>query len=165
MLLLLVSLLLARSGLDRPTERVVFEEHAPFLEPATMAGQPRPCEKQRRLLSTSATATMEGVQTNPIVIVVTVTIDAAREAEFLAAMTVDAVGSRKEPGCRQFDVIKVENTYMFYEVYDNAEAVVFHKAQDHFKDWAAFEASGGVKDITVVFGGGVEGSEALMTPK
>lgn len=50
---------------------------------------------------------MEGVQTNPIVIVVTVTIDAAREAEFLAAMTVDAVGSRKEPGCRQFDVIKV----------------------------------------------------------
>lgn len=37
--------------------------------------------------------------------------------------------------------------------------------KDHFKDWAAFEASGGVKDITVVFGGGVEGSEALMTPK
>lgn len=37
--------------------------------------------------------------------------------------------------------------------------------KDHFKDWAAFEASGGVKDITVVFGGGVEGNEALMTPK
>lgn len=69
---------------------------------------------------------------------------------------------------RQFDVLKVpaqENTWMFYEVYDNEEAVAFHKAADHFKDWMAFENSGGVTSINVVFGAGTAGREGLMTPK
>ena len=63
---------------------------------------------------------MEAVKHNPVVIVVTLTIDQTREAEFLDAMLVDAIGSRKEPGCRQFDMIKMagkDNEYMFYEVY------------------------------------------------
>ena len=48
--------------------------------------------------------------TDPFVIVVTLTIDPAREDEFFEAMMVDAIGSRKEPGCRQFDVFKVGPT-------------------------------------------------------
>ena len=107
------------------------------------------------------------VATDPVVIAVTLTIDPTREAEFLDAMKTDALGSREEPGCRQFDVFKVAaktNTYMFYEVYDDEEAVAFHKAQDHFKDWMAFQASGGVESIDVVIGGRVLGYDELMTP-
>lgn len=45
-------------------------------------------------------AASSAVATDPVAIVVTLTIDPAREEEFLDAMMIDALGSRKEPGCR-----------------------------------------------------------------
>lgn len=36
------------------------------------------------------------------------------------------------------------NKFIFYEVYDDKDAVVFHKAQPHFDLWTQFKASGGV---------------------
>ena len=104
----------------------------------------------------------------PIVIVVSLTIDGLREDEFLAAMKIDALGSRKELGCRRFDVITVPSSdpakpqYMFYEVYDDEDALAFHATQEHYKPWTAFHGSGGVLEISVVKGEGT--APDLFTP-
>ena len=71
----------------------------------------------------------------PLNLIVTVTIDAADTDDFLAAMKVDCEGSRKEPGCRAFDVLQdagTPTTYYFYESYDDEEALAFHKSTPHF---------------------------------
>ena len=36
------------------------------------------------------------------------------------------------------------NKFMFYEVYTDLDAVLFHKEQPHFALWTDFKASGGV---------------------
>ena len=103
----------------------------------------------------------------PIVIVVSLTIDGSRQDEFLSAMKIDALGSRQEPGCQRFDVITVPSSdaaklqYMFYEIYDDEDALAFHATQEHYKPWAAFKDSGGVLEISVVKG---EGSAPELTP-
>lgn len=83
----------------------------------------------------------------PFCIVVDAEIHPDRMDEFLRVMEEDAAGSRAEPGCLRFDVVQNQeqkNKFMFYEVYQNAEAVEFHKKQPHFKLWTDFKASGGV---------------------
>ena len=40
------------------------------------------------------------------VVFVTVTVPTEKEAEFLAVMQIDVEGSRAEPGCLRFDLIK-----------------------------------------------------------
>lgn len=62
-------------------------------------------------------------------------------------MEVDINGSRQEPGCLRFDLLKsqsAENKFTFYEAYVDADALAFHKEQPHYKAWAAFKESGGV---------------------
>ena len=78
-------------------------------------------------------------------IVVDAEIEPSRVDEFLKVIEADAVGSRAEPGCLRFDVLRASETrFFFYEAYESAEAVDVHKAQPHFKLWSDFKASGGV---------------------
>ena len=82
-----------------------------------------------------------------IVVFVTVTIPADKEAEFKEVMAADVTGSRAEAGCLRFDLMRDlanPNRFFFYEVYVDADAVDVHKAQPHFKLWSDFKASGGV---------------------
>eukprot|EP00392_Amoebophrya_sp_AT5.2_P009828 g9856.t1 len=86
-----------------------------------------------------------------ISIVVTVEIQPARIVEFLEVRECDALESRKEPGCLRFDLLQSsekENTYHFYEIYKNADALAAHRETPHFKLWADFKASGGVVSQT-----------------
>ena len=92
----------------------------------------------------------------PIGFVVAVEIATDRVPAFLAAIEADAVGSRGEPGCRRFDVWKVESgpdqhIYQFHEIYaDSVSDVAFHKAAAHYAAWTSFKAEGGVLNQTVV---------------
>ena len=83
----------------------------------------------------------------PIGVMVTVEIEEARVPAFLEALKVDAAGSREEEGCLRFDLLKdseAANTWHFYEIYKNDEAMAVHKTLPHYKAWADFKAGGGV---------------------
>ena len=89
----------------------------------------------------------------PIVIVVTVEIEEDRMDEFLKVMEIDAKESRKEEGCLRFDFLKSidkANTFTFYEAYKDVDAASFHKTTSHYKGWAAFKESGGVRSQTAL---------------
>ena len=85
----------------------------------------------------------------PFAVIVTVKIHSHRVTEFLEVMHKDAAGSREEPGCLRFDLLKDEKDptkFYFYEVYKNGgEAMDYHKSMDHYKAWTAFKDSGGVE--------------------
>lgn len=71
----------------------------------------------------------------------------AGKDEFLEILKLDAAGSRAEPGCLRFDFLEDTsklNSYVFYEVYKDADALAFHKAQPHYQAYADFKDSGGV---------------------
>ena len=74
-----------------------------------------------------------------IAIVVDAEIVPDRVDEFLGVIEKDAKGSRDEPGCVRFDVLRASETrFLFYEAYVSDEAVDTHKAQPHFKLWSDF---------------------------
>ena len=86
---------------------------------------------------------------DPITMFVTVTVKPDRVDDFLAAMKTDAEGSRKEAGCRRFDLLKsseTEGVYHFYEAYADAAAATTHKETPHYGAWADFKKSGGIVD-------------------
>ena len=59
---------------------------------------------------------------------------------FLAKALENAAHSRKEPGCRQFDVLvdpKDRTVAMLYEVYDDDKAFDAHQQTPHFKKYLA----------------------------
>ena len=95
----------------------------------------------------SGVATMEG----PRAIVVSLEIRPDRVKDFLAAIKIDCEGSRLEPGCLRFDVIRdLENPCKFqlYEVYRDADAEAYHREQAHFKAWANFKNNVGQPEGT-----------------
>src|SRR5476651_2502417 len=60
--------------------------------------------------------------------------------KFMEAAKENAAASTKDPGCREFNVMVAQNDphhVMFFEVYDNAAAVDFHRATEHFKKFQA----------------------------
>jgi homocysteine S-methyltransferase len=62
--------------------------------------------------------------------------------EFMQVMTADAKGSRSEPGCLRFDLLRDKekpNKFITYEVFENAEAMDVHKEQPYVKAWGAFQ--------------------------
>eukprot|EP00968_Pinguiococcus_pyrenoidosus_P011144 scaffold890_cov269-Pinguiococcus_pyrenoidosus.AAC.16 len=84
----------------------------------------------------------ESASTGRIVVLVNVEVLPERLDEFVEVMKKDADGSREEPGCVRFDVLRdpeEENKFCFYEVYENEEAVEFHKAQPHYALWSEFK--------------------------
>lgn len=89
----------------------------------------------------------------PVCLVVTVEIKEDRIDEFLKVIEADAIGSRTKEngGCLRFDVLRSKESatkFIFYEMYVDEAAVVFHKATPHFALWTDFKASGGVLSQT-----------------
>ena len=82
------------------------------------------------------------------VLMATVTIkDGCREAFLLAILENQRCALADEPGCRRFQVLQPqdsENTFVFFEEYDDEEAFKVHQASPHFT--AYFEK---VKDMFV----------------
>ena len=88
----------------------------------------------------------------PITLIVNVEIHEDRIKDFLKAITIDAVGSRLEPGCLRFDVLRDQSDptkFTFFEVYESLEAIEFHRSTSHFKAWSDFKETGGVKAQSV----------------
>ena len=107
-----------------------------------VGGAPRAATAMQRLRGGTPVAAEEA-----IAIVVDAEIEPSRVEEFLKVMEADCKGSREEPGCLRFDVIRDmsnPNRFFFYEAYVSAAAVDEHKAQPHFKLWSDFKESGGV---------------------
>mmetsp|Transcript_4897 Transcript_4897/g.8737 ORF Transcript_4897/g.8737 Transcript_4897/m.8737 type:complete len:106 (-) Transcript_4897:53-370(-) len=73
-------------------------------------------------------------------------------AEFKEIMAVDAVETRKEPGCLRFDLLQVqgsETKFCLYEAYKSEEDAKFHATTAHYKMWNEFKTTkGGVVDGT-----------------
>jgi autoinducer 2-degrading protein len=60
--------------------------------------------------------------------------------KFMEAAKENAAASTKDPGCREFNVMVAQNDphhVMFFEVYDNAAALEFHRTTEHFKKYQA----------------------------
>jgi autoinducer 2-degrading protein len=56
--------------------------------------------------------------------------------KFMEVAKENAAASTKDPGCREFDIVVAENDphhVMFFEVYDNAAALDYHRGTEHFK--------------------------------
>jgi len=88
----------------------------------------------------------------PVCMLVKLEIKPDRVEEFLVAITEDMEGSRKEKGCLRFDILRdpeAETKFVLYEVYKDAEAIAFHKEQEHFKVFVEFRSSGGVESQVV----------------
>ena len=59
---------------------------------------------------------------------------------FMQRLKENASAARKEPGCRQFDVLvdpKDRTKAMLYEVYDDEKAFETHQQTPHFKKYLA----------------------------
>ena len=59
---------------------------------------------------------------------------------FMAEVLINAREARKEPGCRQFEVLvdKADSTkVMLFEVYDDEKAFEAHQQTPHFKKYVA----------------------------
>ena len=73
-----------------------------------------------------------------LVLVVTVKVQAEYTAKLRPAMLENAAQSVREETCYQFDVIVSqddENTFMFYEVYKDEEALAEHRKTPHFLNY------------------------------
>ena len=60
-------------------------------------------------------------------------------AAFMAKLQENAAAARREPGCRQFDVLFEDSDphhVFLYEVYDDATALEAHRATAHFKKYS-----------------------------
>ena len=73
-----------------------------------------------------------------LVLVVTVKVQPEYADRLKPAMLENAAQSVQEENCYQFDVIQSqddENTFMFYEVYRDEEALAEHRQTPHFLDY------------------------------
>ncbi|MCD6043589.1 MAG: hypothetical protein K0R40_3192 [Burkholderiales bacterium] len=74
------------------------------------------------------------------VLVVNIRIKPDGVDSFMAKLGENASAARKEPGCRQFDVLvdpKDRTKVMLYEVYDDEKAFEAHQQTPHFKKYVA----------------------------
>ena len=59
---------------------------------------------------------------------------------FMKRLGENAAAARKEPGCKQFDVLvdpKDKTRVMLYEIYNDEKAFEAHQATPHFKKYVA----------------------------
>src|SRR5688572_21711824 len=74
------------------------------------------------------------------VLVVNIRIKPESVEAFMPRLKENASAARKEPGCRQFEVLvdpKDKTRIMLFEVYDNEKAFEAHQATPHFKTYLA----------------------------
>ena len=73
-----------------------------------------------------------------LVLVVNVTVHPEHTDGLRPAMLENAANSVKEPGCHQFDVSVSQddpNSFIFYEVYSDADALAAHRKRPHFLNY------------------------------
>lgn len=73
-------------------------------------------------------------------LVVNIRIKPESVEAFMQRLKENASAARKEPGCRQFDVLvdpKDKTKVMLYEVYDDDTAFETHQQTPHFKKYLA----------------------------
>ena len=74
------------------------------------------------------------------VLVVNIRIKPEHVGAFMKKLGENAAAARKEPGCRQFDVLvdpKDRAKVMLYEVYNDEKAFEAHQQTPHFKKYLA----------------------------
>ena len=74
------------------------------------------------------------------VLVVNIRIKPESVDVFMKQLNENAAAARKEPGCRQFDVLvdpKDRTKVMLYEVYNDEKAFEAHQQTPHFKKYVA----------------------------
>jgi quinol monooxygenase YgiN len=74
------------------------------------------------------------------VLVVNIRIKPESVDAFMKRLIENAAAARKEPGCRQFDVLvdpKDKTKVMLYEVYNDEKAFEAHQQTAHFKKYLA----------------------------
>jgi quinol monooxygenase YgiN len=74
------------------------------------------------------------------VLVVNIRIKPENVDVFMKALMENARNARKEPGCRQFEVLmdpQDRTKVMLFEVYDDEKAFEAHQATPHFKRYMA----------------------------
>ncbi len=74
------------------------------------------------------------------VLVVNIRIKPENVEKFMQALLANAGAARKEPGCKQFDVLVDPNDkakVMLYEVYNDEKAFEAHQQTPHFKKYLA----------------------------
>jgi (4S)-4-hydroxy-5-phosphonooxypentane-2,3-dione isomerase len=74
------------------------------------------------------------------VLVVNIRIKPENVEAFMSKLGENARNARKEPGCKQFDVLvdpKDKTKVMLYEVYTDEKAFEAHQATPHFKKYVA----------------------------
>jgi quinol monooxygenase YgiN len=74
------------------------------------------------------------------VLVVNIRIKPEQVDAFMKQLNENAAAARKEPGCRQFDVLvdpKDRTKVMLYEVYNDEKAFEAHQQTPHFKKYVA----------------------------
>ena len=74
------------------------------------------------------------------VLVVNIRIKPESVDKFMQGLKANAREARKEPGCRQFEVLvdpKEPTKVMLFEVYDDEKAFEAHQATPHFKKYLA----------------------------
>lgn len=74
--------------------------------------------------------------------VVAVTVHVKPEAadDFIAATRDNARGSRREPGCLRFDLLRAEDDparFFLYEVYRTKDDFAAHQQTEHYQRWRA----------------------------
>jgi autoinducer 2-degrading protein len=75
-----------------------------------------------------------------LVYVVNLDIAPVNFDRFMDADKANAVASMKEPGCRNFLIMRAQDDpqhVLFVEIYDNAAAFDAHHATDHYETYAA----------------------------
>jgi quinol monooxygenase YgiN len=76
----------------------------------------------------------------PLVLVVNLKIKPEHVDGFMRKALENAAAARKEPGCRQFDVLvdpDDKTRVMLYEIYDDEKAFEAHQQTSHFKKYLA----------------------------
>jgi quinol monooxygenase YgiN len=74
------------------------------------------------------------------VLLVNIRIKAENVDRFMKGIGENARAARKEPGCRQFEVLvdpKDRTKVVLFEVYDDEKAFEAHQATAHFKKYVA----------------------------
>ncbi len=73
-----------------------------------------------------------------VVYCVDVFVKKGNEKEFIEATRLNHLATRKEEGNVRFDLSrdpKDSGLFFLYEVYDDEEAVAYHKTTEHYKKW------------------------------
>ena len=83
-----------------------------------------------------------------LVNLVYVTVDPSVKDELLDKLWTNVHAAREEEHCYQFDVSVSNddpNTFIFYEIYKDAEALAWHKEQDYFLNYINYVEAMGEK--------------------